>query len=49
MSGRFGHAKPLVDGVGAAVDGEHVEDQVLAFLPASLMSALMSRAPMARP
>src|SRR5262249_22943265 len=33
MPGYFGHAESLVEGLGAVVDGEHVEDQVLAVLP----------------
>jgi hypothetical protein len=33
MPGYFGHAKSLVEGLGAAVDGEHVTDEILAFLP----------------
>ena len=33
VPGDFGHAEPLVEGPGAAVDGEHVKGQVLAFVP----------------
>jgi hypothetical protein len=25
----FGHAQPLVEGLGAVVDGEYIQDQVL--------------------
>jgi hypothetical protein len=32
VPGYFPHAQPLVERLGAAVDGEHVEDQVLAIL-----------------
>ena len=31
--GYFGHAESLVEALGAAVDGEHVKDEILAFLP----------------
>src|SRR5215471_13060828 len=31
--GYFSHAKSLVERLGAVVDGEHVEDQILAVLP----------------
>src|SRR5215472_3223333 len=33
MPGYFGHAKSLVERLGAVVDGEHVEHQVLAVAP----------------
>jgi hypothetical protein len=33
MPGYFGHAGSLVEGLGAAVDGELVKDEILAFLP----------------
>jgi hypothetical protein len=33
MPGYFGHAESLVEGLGAAVDGEHVKDEIVAFLP----------------
>src|SRR5215467_1363431 len=32
VPGYFGHAEPLVERLGAVVYGEHVQDQVLAFL-----------------
>jgi len=32
VPGYFGHAQPLVERLGAVVDGKHVEDQVLAVL-----------------
>lgn len=32
VPGDFGHAETLVEGAGAVVDGEHVEDEVLALL-----------------
>jgi hypothetical protein len=49
IPGYFGHAESLVEALGAAVDGEHVKDEILAFCPASSMSALMSRVPMPPP
>ena len=33
MPGYFGHAGSLVEALGAGVDGEHVKDEILAFLP----------------
>ena len=33
MPGYFGHGESLVEGLGATVDGEHVKDEILAFLP----------------
>jgi hypothetical protein len=33
MPGYVGHPESLVEGLGAAVDGEHVKDETLAFLP----------------
>ena len=33
MPGHFGHAELLVEGLGAAVDGERVKDEILAFPP----------------
>jgi hypothetical protein len=33
MPGYFGHAESLVEGLGAAVDGERVKDEILAFPP----------------
>jgi hypothetical protein len=33
MPGYFGQAESLVECLGAMVDGEHVQDEVLAFLP----------------
>jgi hypothetical protein len=47
--GYFGHAEPLVEGLGAVVDGEHVQDQVLVFCVASSRSALTRRVPMPCP
>jgi hypothetical protein len=36
VPGDLRHAEPLVEGLGARVDGEHVKDEVLAF-PAGLV------------
>jgi hypothetical protein len=49
MPGYFGHAESLVEGLGAADDGEHVKDEILAFLPGLVVSALMRRIPMPPP
>jgi hypothetical protein len=46
VPGDLGHAEPLVESLGTVVDGEHVEDQVLALCQASSMSALTRRVPM---
>jgi len=32
MPGYFGHAESLLEGLGAAVDGERVKDEILAFV-----------------
>ena len=37
VPGYFPHAQPLVEGLSAAVDGQHVQDQVLA-VPGRLVS-----------
>lgn len=49
MPGYFGHAESLVEGLGAAVDGEHVKDEILAFLPGLVDECLMRRVLMPPP
>lgn len=36
MPGYFGHAEPLVEGLGAMIGGKHLQDQVLVLLPGPL-------------